>query len=93
MKEHGWPYAEDAGAGRGGVDILGAPGLSIEVKARADFQPLAWIREASRRPGVPMCVHRPNRLGLGSVGKWPVTLQLGDLVLLLRQAGYGDPLP
>jgi len=92
LREHGWPYAEDAGAGRGGVDILGTPGLSWEVKARADFSPLAWLREAASRRGVPMCVHRPKGMGPVTVGQWPVTMRLEDLVILLRQAGYGDPI-
>ena len=93
LKAHGWPYAEDVGAGRPGVDILGTPGLSIEVKARADFSPLAWLREAAERPGVPMVVHRHRGMADASVDQWPVTLRLADLVVLLRQAGYGDSLP
>jgi len=92
LAEHGWPFACDIGAGRGGADILNTPGLSIEVKARADFNPVAWIREAATRKGVPMCVHRPRGVGLTTVAQWPVTLRLEDLVVLLRQAGYGDPI-
>ena len=41
-----WAYADTAGAGRQGEDILNIPTISIEVKARADFQPLAWIKQA-----------------------------------------------
>ena len=39
-----FPYAESAGAGRQGSDILGVP-FDIEVKARNDksFQPKAWL--------------------------------------------------
>jgi len=92
LAQHGWPYACDAGAGRNGADILNTPGLSWEVKARADFSPLAWIREAASRGGVPMCVHRPKGMGVMTVGMWPVTMRLEDLVIVLRQAGYGDPL-
>ena len=88
---HGWPHATDAGAGRGGVDILGVPGLSIEVKGRRDFSPSAWLREARTRPGLPMVVHRPYGSGVNAVPDWPVTLRLCDLVVLLRDAGYGDP--
>ncbi len=43
-----WEYADTAGAGRQGEDILNIPSISIEVKARADFQPLAWIKQAAR---------------------------------------------
>lgn len=89
---NGWPFACDAGAGRPGQDILNVPGLSIEVKARADFSPLAWLRQAAGYGGLPMCVHRPAGMGATTVGLWPVTVRLGDLVTLLRQAGYGEPL-
>jgi hypothetical protein len=88
---NGWPYACDAGAGRNGCDILNVPGLSIEVKARRDFSPLAWLRQASMSAGIPMCVHRPDGMGVTSVADWPVTLRLHDLVVLLRDGGYGDP--
>jgi hypothetical protein len=91
---NGWPYATDAGAGRSGSDILGTPGLCIEVKARKDFSPLAWLRQAATGgAGIPMCIHRPDGMGVTSVAAWPVTLRLADLVALLRDAGYGDPDP
>lgn len=90
---HGWPYATDAGAGRGGVDVLGVPGLSIEVKARTGFNPVAWVREAASRPGIPLVVVRPNGMGEASIEQWPVLIRLADLVDILRSAGYGDPLP
>lgn len=93
LADHGWPFACDAGAGRGGVDILNVPGLSIEVKGRRDFSPAAWLREAASRPGLPMVVHRPYGAGVTSVADWPVTLRLADLVVLLRDAGFGDPRP
>ena len=89
---NGWPYATDAGAGRPGSDILGTPGLAIEVKARRDFSPLAWLRQATTGQGVPLCVHRPDGMGPASVADWPVTMRLSDAVALLRAAGYGDPI-
>ncbi len=89
---NGWPYATDAGAGRSGNDVLGVPGLCVEVKARKDFSPMAWLRQAATGgTGLPMCVHRPVGMGTADVGKWPVTLRLADLLALLRHAGYGDP--
>ena len=51
FRQHGYTYATDAGAGRPGKDILNTPGLSVEVKARAGFQPQAWLRQAARDPG------------------------------------------
>jgi hypothetical protein len=92
LKDNGWPYATDAGAGRSGNDILGVPGLGIEVKARKDFSPQAWLRQAETGgTGLPMCVHRPYGMGPASVAGWPVTLRLADLVSILRDAGFGDP--
>ena len=89
LREHGWPFAESAGAGRPGIDITGTPGLAVEVKARREFSPLAWVRQASTRPGLPFVVHRPDGLGPARVADWPVTMRLADFTLLLRDAGYG----
>ena len=91
---HGWPYATDVGAGRGGVDILGTPGLAWEVKARRDLNLLAWLRQASTGNGLPIVVHRPDGMGPASIADWPMTLHFGQGVTLLRAAGYGDfPIP
>ena len=88
---HGWPYAESTGAGRTGSDITGLPGLACEVKARRDFSPLAWIRQASGEDGLPFVVHRPDGMGPATIPMWPVTLPLDIFTALLRAAGYGDP--
>lgn len=86
---HGWPYCTDAGAGRQGSDLLGVPGLAVEIKARRAFQPLAWVRQADNGTGLPLVVHRPDGMGPASIADWPVTLRLSDAVALLRAAGYG----
>jgi hypothetical protein len=88
--EHGWPYATDAGAGRNGSDILGTPGLAIEVKARKDLHLPAWLRQASGEVGLPIVIHRPHGFGLASIADWPSIMRLADQVNLLRDAGYGD---
>lgn len=95
MKEHGWPWATDAGAGRNGSDILNTPGLKVEVKARRDFSVTSWLRQASGvlTPGVPCVVQRPDGYGPAKIEDWPMIFRLGDGIILLRQAGYGDPLP
>jgi hypothetical protein len=49
-----WPYAESAGAGRQGSDILGTP-FDIEVKARAGFNPLEAVKQLKSR--------KSNKLG------------------------------
>ena len=91
LADNGWPYATDAGAGRSGSDVLGVPGLAVEVKARRDLQPLAWVRQADNGTGLPLCVFRPDGMGPASIEQWPVLMRLADVVKLLRAAGYGDP--
>lgn len=88
---HGWPHATDAGAGRAGSDILGVPGLAIEVKARRDLSPVEWVRQAATGQGLPLCVFRPDGMGTATVGAWPVLMRLSDVVFLLRAAGFGEP--
>lgn len=88
--EHGWPYAESTGAGRTGSDITGLPGLACEVKARRDFSPLAWIRQATTGSGLPFVIHRPDGMGPATIASWPVTLPLIEFTQLLHAAGYGD---
>jgi hypothetical protein len=60
-----WAYADTAGAGRQGEDILNIPTVSIEVKARSDFQPLAWIKqaEANSNHKLPLVIMRCNGQG------------------------------
>lgn len=91
LKANGWPWAESAGSGRAGVDVLGVPGVSLEVKARADLNPLGWLRQAEAQPGLPVVVFRPNGVG-ETPGRYVAFLRLDDLIPLLRAAGYGDPL-
>lgn len=44
----GWGDADTAGGGRPGRDILNVP-CSIEVKARSEFSPGAWVADARAR--------------------------------------------
>ncbi len=92
FKDRGWPFAEPAGSGRRGVDVLGTVDIAVEVKARRDFSPLAWIRQArSYAAGrLPFVVFRCNGQGEKTVGEWPVLLRLEDFTRLLHEAGYGD---
>lgn len=92
LKQAGWPWAESAGAGRPGQDILGTPGLSIEVKARRELRLPQWLRQARKSAGasLPIVIHRPDGMGEKSVDDWPATMRFADLRQLLREAGYGD---
>lgn len=92
FQEHGWPFAESTGAGRTGSDLTGMPGLACEIKARATFSPLAWIRQArSGGTGLPFVILRCNGQGEAAVGEWPVILRLEQFTTLLHAAGYGSP--
>ena len=93
FKDNGWPFAESTGPGRSGVDVTGLPGISMEVKARADLNPMAWVRQAQQSPGLPLVCFRPNGMGETTVASWPCIVRLEDLVTLLRASGYGTPLP
>ena len=90
LAERIWPLADSTGSGRSGADITNTPGVAIEVKARRDLAPLEWIRQAEQYKGLPLVVFRPDGMGEGSVGKWPVLLRLDDAITLLQEAGYGD---
>lgn len=90
----GWPYAEPVGAGATGRDITGTPGIALEIKARAGFDPLAWLRQAIRNAkghDIPAVVLRPNGAGPATVDEWPVIIPHKIFRALLRAAGYGDP--
>jgi hypothetical protein len=71
--------------------VLGLVGISLEVKARADLNPLAWMRQAQTSPGLPIVCFRPNGVGETRINECPCLVRLEDLVTLLRDAGYGEP--
>lgn len=92
-RAHGFPYCTDAGAGRTGRDLLNMIGLAGEVKARFQFDPLAWIRQATKNAAgdVPFVLLRCNGQGPATVADWPVILRNEDFTRLVRAAGYGEP--
>lgn len=91
LREHGWPFAEPVGAGRGGSDLTGTPDIAVEIKARAGFDPAAALRQAEDAADgrLPFVVLRLNGQGPASVEEWPVVIRLGRFVEVLREAGYG----
>ena len=91
LATNGWPFAESTGAARQGSDVTGCPDIAVEVKGRTAFEPLAWIRQAEKSAGgrLPFVVFRCNGQG-ERVGDYPALIRTEDLVVLLRQAGYGD---
>ena len=93
FSQNGWPYALATGAGRSGSDVTGVPYFDIEVKARASFQPKAWIDQVGKRTTgkgeIPVVVSRLNGQG-SDVGSYLAFLRLSDLVDLMLKAGYDD---
>lgn len=79
--------------GRGnGKDIVNIP-IDIEVKARADFKPLEWLRQSRKRTEknqeLNLVVCRMNGQG-EDVGGYLAFMQFSDLVQLLIKAGYAN---
>ena len=84
-----WQFAS---VGRGaGKDIQNVP-FDCEVKARSSFQPLEWLRQATKRADgkeLPFVVSRCNGQG-ESAEDYLAFMRFGDLVQLLIKAGYTD---
>jgi hypothetical protein len=89
LQAEGWPFAEAVGSGRNGVDITGTPGLAIEHKGADEWKLETWLAQAETRPGLPIVVYQGRGLSWESLARWPSIMRTGDLVGLLRQAGYG----
>src|SRR5690348_3959728 len=91
LRSNGWPHATSAGAGRTGSDVLETPDIAVEVKARADLNPVGWLKQAAAAADgrLPLVVFRPNGVG-ERPSDYIAFMRFGDLVGLLREAGYGD---
>ncbi len=79
--------------GRGnGKDIVGIP-VDIEVKARADFKPLEWLKQGRKRTEknkeLSLVVCRMNGQG-EDAAEYLAFMKFSDLVSLLVKAGYTD---
>jgi len=82
-----------ASVGRGaGKDIHNVP-FDCEIKARANFQPLAWLKQVTKRAAdhreLPFVVSRCNGQA-EDAAEYLAFMRFGDLVQLLLKAGYGD---
>lgn len=93
LAANGWPFAQSTGAGRSGTDVTGTPGLHWEVKARRGLNLGADLRQAVGHGDCPgILVIRLDGTGPTTIADWPAVLRLGDLVELLRLAGFGEPI-
>lgn len=85
LKAHGWERAEPTVGSETGQDVKHVPGHSIEVKARSDFDPRAWWRQAkanAKNAEVPAVVVRCNGQG-ETPGDYLVVRLLADDELAL----------
>ena len=82
----------NASVGRGaGKDCLNVP-FDIEIKARSEFSPLAWIKQVEKRSQgkeLSAVVCRMNGQG-EDCSQYLAFMRFQDLVDLLLKAGYGD---
>jgi hypothetical protein len=88
---HGYPHVT---VRRGpGTDLQNTGRAAVEIKARAAFSPLAWIRQARANTpvgSVAVVVIRPNGMGEQSLDDWPVLMRHQDLLTLLAAAGLAE---
>jgi hypothetical protein len=88
-----FPAARSVEASLPGKDILGTPGLSIEMKATSQADLTGALRQASRNADtgdVPVVVYRPLGYGPERINDWLVAFRFGDAIDVLGRAGYGD---
>lgn len=81
LREHGWPDAQPTFGSEPGVDIKNIRGYALEVKARRDFNPLAWLRQAKANADpddIPCVIVRCDGQGEQSVSEYLVIRMLKD---------------
>lgn len=80
LREHGHPDAVATFGSEPGRDIKNVEFSAIEVKARRDFRPLEWLRQASKNAGVdcPCVIMRCDGQGEQSVGDYLVIRRLRE---------------
>jgi len=87
-----FPGATRIPASLPGADVIGTPGLTIEVKARRDLNLTAWLKQSSDRAtpdALPVVVSRPDGYGPERINVWPVTVPMWVFLELLERGGFG----
>lgn len=85
-----WPSAEKTPNGRPGRDILGTPGVAIEVKTGAEWRH-KWLAQNAGQADddeLAMIVYLPPGCGARAVGDALAVLPLRAIMPLLVAAGY-----
>lgn len=81
LRAHGWPRAKEVWGSEPGRDIRYVRGHAIEVKARSNFDPQAWWRQAkknAKKGERPCVIVRMNGQGEGAVDDYLVFRRLAD---------------
>jgi hypothetical protein len=78
-------------------DVAGAPGLVFEIKNHKSYKFPEWLKETeveriNAKADYGVLIVKPNGVGLGSVQDWWAVMTVGQMLNLLREAGYGDSL-
>jgi hypothetical protein len=76
-------------------DVSGAPGLVFEIKNHKSYKFPEWLKETevervNAKADYGVLIVKPNGVGLGSVSDWWAVMTVGQVLDLLRDAGYGD---
>lgn len=83
LREAGLQYAERRPASLPGSDVMGLPGVDIEVKARNDWTPTTWLAQQRKRTNdddLRLVVYRPDGYGEAKIRLWPVVMSFGDFI-------------
>lgn len=85
-----YPNAQAVNSGASGSDVINTP-FDIEVKARASFNPLAWLKQGANRESIKLrfVVMRCNGQG-DNVDDYVFIARLGDMKPLLEEQKSPD---
>ena len=77
-------------------DVSGMLGLVVEIKNHSSYKFPEWLRETeverqNAKADYGILVAKPNGVGLNSVDQWWAVMPVGQMMKLLRDAGYGTP--
>ncbi|ORL06447.1 hypothetical protein [Prescottella equi] len=94
LRANGFPHCERTRAGytRDAGDLHPAPGLTVQVKDRAQYAWPEWLRQLDEQRDEAKADHAVlvvKRRGLGDPGNWLAVMPLAAIARLLRDAGYG----
>jgi hypothetical protein len=83
-----FPDASSNPASLAGKDILDTPGYACEVKARREFNPKEWAKQAAKNAAdgeLPFVVMRPDGLGEESVAQFLAFMTLDRFTWMVNR--------